>query len=32
LLIGDLFKDEVDEVWAPMEALKLEMGAMMPSA
>ena len=32
LLIGDLFKDDVDEVWAPMDALKQEMGAMMASA
>jgi flavin-dependent dehydrogenase len=26
LLIGDLFKDSVDAVWAPMEALRAELG------
>jgi hypothetical protein len=27
LLIGDLFKDEVDEVWAPMESFQQEASA-----
>jgi flavin-dependent dehydrogenase len=27
LLIGDLFKDSVDEVWAPMEAMRAEQAA-----
>ena len=27
LLIGDLFKDEVDAVWEPMETLRAEMTA-----
>ena len=32
LLVGDLFKDGVDEVWAPMDALKEEMACMLHSA
>jgi flavin-dependent dehydrogenase len=31
LLIGDLFKDSVDEVWEPLEALKAEQNALAPS-
>ncbi len=27
LLIGDLFKDSVDEVWGPMDAIRAEMNA-----
>jgi flavin-dependent dehydrogenase len=32
LLIGDLFKDDVDAVWAPMDAMRAEMQAAAPSA
>jgi len=32
LLIGDLFKDSVDEVWAPMEAMRAEAGAFAEPA
>jgi len=32
LLVGDLFKDSVDKVWAPMDALKQEMACMLHSA
>ena len=32
LLTGDLFKDSVDEVWAPMGAMKQEMAGMLHSA
>jgi hypothetical protein len=27
LLIGDLFKDSVDEVWGPMDTIRAEMNA-----
>lgn len=32
LLIGDLFKDEVDAVWAPMDELRAEMAVEMKTA
>jgi hypothetical protein len=31
LLIGDLFKDSVDEVWAPMEEMRASAGTFTES-